>query len=452
MTEAKQISSEPLKNEEAKLLLWASPDIRGLFLGFLLISFALGATRLLLPFAILETEGADALISLSSAWFALGQLLTYLLLSRFLRSTGGLTASILIFASCFLGMVTASPSPDILAFARVFEGVAVGLMFLLAIKISKTHSNREAEVVGGLLGGIFIGLALGQGLAGVLETFAESGAGLSRLMAIRTVFLTTSVFSLAGMGLLVFSTRMQRLDPEPNDQRAGHAHFSQVLHYFAIPGFLMLGLVYILYDFSHGLYTPTLSVMFHANGISLEELGIAYLVGDLTWGVIQIISGRLVDRVGPVLPLIGSLALKGVLVLLYPQADVLLMAASLLLVAGAAEGVLEPARNKKAMEVEGAETMEHSHRHWNIAFGPTTGFEISQHIHNHRHQSAVEDAVALLQAMGIVSFAAGSLLGALLLSMGNDFVFLTQLGGIVLIAAAIPLLVPWHRQNSKQRT
>jgi sugar phosphate permease len=192
--------------------------------------------------------------------------------------------------------------------------------------------------------------------------------------------------------------------------------------------------------------------MFHANGISLEELGIAYLVGDLTWGVIQIISGRLVDRVGPVLPLIGSLALKGVLVLLYPQADVLLMAASLLLVAGAAEGVLEPARNKKAMEVEGAETMEHSHRHWNIAFGPTTGFEISQHIHNHRHQSAVEDAVALLQAMGIVSFAAGSLLGALLLSMGNDFVFLTQLGGIVLIAAAIPLLVPWHRQNSKQRT
>ncbi|MHA2202289.1 MAG: hypothetical protein ACW991_01245, partial [Candidatus Hodarchaeales archaeon] len=205
-------------------------------------------------------------------------------------------------------------------------------------------------------------------------------------------------------------------------------------------------------DFSHGLYTPTLSVMFHANGISLEELGIAYLVGDLTWGVIQIISGRLVDRVGPVLPLIGSLALKGVLVLLYPQADVLLMAASLLLVAGAAEGVLEPARNKKAMEVEGAETMEHSHRHWNIAFGPTTGFEISQHIHNHRHQSAVEDAVALLQAMGIVSFAAGSLLGALLLSMGNDFVFLTQLGGIVLIAAAIPLLVPWHRQNSKQRT
>jgi hypothetical protein len=117
------------------------------------------------------------------------------------------------------------------------------------------------------------------------------------------------------------------------------------------------------------------------------------------------------------------------------------MAASLLMVAGIAEGFLEPARNKKALEVEGMDTLEHSHQHWNIVFGPTTGFEISQHEHNHAHRLVVEDAVALLQSIGIVTFALGSLMGAFLLSIGSDFIFLTRLGGIILITAALPALL-----------
>ncbi|MFX0114505.1 MAG: MFS transporter [Candidatus Hodarchaeota archaeon] len=434
-------------NETTSWLFMTSPYLQAIFLGFLFTSFGLGASRLLLPFAILETGGVDALLSLSSAWFAIGQLVAYLLVPRFIKSARPMAGSILLLLSGFFAVCIITSSPDLLAFARVFEGIALGLMFLLTVKISKEYSNREGEVIGTLLGGVFMGLALGQGLAGVLEAVAESWLELRFIEAIRLVFFLSSVFCVIGMGAIVFSVRGSLVSLDQNEHFSSHAHLSQVLRFLTSPGFLVLGLVYILYDFSHGLYTPTLSIMLNDNGISLEQLGFAYLIGDFTWGVIQIVAGRLVDRVGARLPLAGSLIVKGFLVLLYPQADFFLVVASLLLLAGTAEGFLEPARNKKAMELEGVEALEHSHKHWNIVFGPTAGFEVSQHTHNHTHRLGAEDAVAVLQSIGIVFFAVGALIGAFLLSTGADFIFLTQLGGFVLMAAALPLLLPLSRFN-----
>ena len=218
-----------------------------------------------------------------------------------------------------------------------------------------------------------------------------------------------------------------------------HFHIRQRLRtLFTIPSILILILIYLLYDFAHGIYTPNLSILLNQQG-GISEIGISlgYLVGDITWGFSQIFTGRMVDKFGSSLPLIFSLFLKGVVVFFYPEISFLLFLFGILFFAGLAEGFLEPARNKAMLEIEVIQDYFHSHKHLDLGFSGSGGVVSRVHNHPHEHSMQQDDVISILQSIGIISFGLGSFFGSLLLINGLSLSFVTGLGGVCLIGAGI---------------
>lgn len=431
-------------------LLRSDIRIRKLFLGFVAIHLSLGCIRFLFPFHIWENLGGDTiLISIASAIFSIGQVIGLLSIGIF-RSIrirfllGGL------FLLLFMASLGISVIPIVLIIARVFEGIGYGFLFLSIISIASEFPDREGEVLGVLFAAVFIGLAIGQGIAGILWKYLAGIGNFSSTQAIQII--ATSAFIIIAVSMILLLSSLKEKE-EKKDQawKWQHLHFGRWFKMIlGFPSIALLLLIYSLYDFAHGLYTPNLSILLNQQGIDEIALSFGYFIGDITWGISQVFAGRLVDKIGHPLPLILSLLLKGVIVIFYPYISIVLILFAILFCAGLAEGFLEPARNKAALSVEKQQDSLHSHLHLDLGFSSSGGFVLGIHKHEHKHVFQSESVVGALQSIGILFFGIGSIFGSWLLLQGFSLGTITIIGGLCLTLASFTSILFSLVQNKNK--
>ena len=107
----------------------------------------------------------------------------------------------------------------------------------------------------------------------------------------------------------------------------------------------------------------------------------------------------------------------------------------LLLLAGLAEGFLEPARNKAALTIESDVSILHYHGHLDLGFSASGNLVFGWHHHDHDHEIKSDQLIATLQSIGMAFFGLGSILGSWLLTLNLSLQYLTYIGGLALIVA-----------------
>ncbi|MHA2424214.1 MAG: MFS transporter [Candidatus Thorarchaeota archaeon] len=424
--------------QESSWLIIREPIIRNVFVLIFALGFVGGLLRFLFPFQILNLGGTETIIAWGSSLSSIGQVIGLILLSRVFSSQrtalgiSGLLFSLFILATGF------STTPDLLLYSRIAEGAGAGLLAIVIIQISSGFEECRGESVGTLLAGIFLGSALGQGSAGIIIGQLEIIYAITQTDAILMLGVFTSVaFILLLLLLMPFIKEVDSYCVSSSDRNHGHRHTRELLRSLKSKNLIILLVIYILYDFSHGIYTPGLSIMISNNGIPIDQIGLGYLAGDAIWGASQLYTGKLVDRTGSVVPLALSLMAKGAIVIFYPVASSFMVLTSLLALAGLAEGFLEPARNDAAMEFTPLSTTEHTHKHYFLGHAPGNPFSITSHEHEHTHETGSDEIVSILQTLGILGFAVGSSGGGWLLEQGLTLIDLVFVGGVFLILAGI---------------
>jgi MFS family permease len=440
--------AESKSSDSTGWLLKRDSTIRRLFLGIFTIGFTAGALRFLFPFQVLNLGGTEALASLGGTYSAIGQVLGLVIVSRLFR---GKKSSLLMSGVLLSGFTLATAftfDSSILVFSRLFEGVGSGLLALLIIRVSCEFESCRGEAVGTLLAALFLGSAIGQGIAGITVENVSVALSLLQTESIQMLSLFLFIPSLAVLGLMIprideFST------PETEDglKEHKHFHFGHLARSLFSKKVILLAAVYFLYDFSHGFYTPILSILVNNNGVPIDQIGLGYLTGDIVWGGMQLYAGRIVDRIGHPLPLILSLVAKGSIVFFYAGVTSIVSLAPLLAFAGAAEGFLEPARNDAAMAHSPSNGMTHDHAHYYLVHAPGATFSLAKHDHEHTHITGSDEVVSLLQTIGIIGFALGAGGGAWLLIEGSGLSFLVIVGGLMLIIAGL-LSIGFYRRNT----
>ena len=422
-------------------ILRTNRQIQQYFLGLLILTMNLGCIRFLFPFQIINLGGSSIQISNGSVLFSAGQIIGLLLLGALIQSnrgrliTGGGLLALLMMS---MGIII---DPVSLMVMKILEGSGYGLLFLGVISLASQFPKREGEVLGGLFAAIFGGLAIGQGLAGILWNLMLDQTELTSTQSIQLIAGLASILTVLSL-LIILKTIQSTSKAERKEWKWQHFHLeSWVKKMFVVPSIALLLLIYSFYDLAHGLYTPNLSILLTNQGISEVGVSLGYLVGDMTWGISQLFAGRLVDRRGYYIPLILSLLLKGVTVVFYPEANFIIALLALLMLAGLAEGFLEPARNKAALTVEMKQKLSHSHLHLDVGFGSSGGLVLGAHEHFHEHEFKADSFVGALQTVGILFFGFGSMLGSWFLIQGYTLKDITLLGGLCLVGASLVSIV-----------
>ena len=422
-------------------ILRTNRQIQQYFLGLLILTMNLGCIRFLFPFQIINLGGSSIQISNGSVLFSAGQIIGLLLLGALIQSNRGrlLTGGgLLAFLMMSMGIII---DPVLLMVMKILEGGGYGLLFLGVISLASQFPKREGEVLGGLFAAIFGGLAIGQGIAGILWNLMLDQTELTSTQSIQLIAGLASILTVLSL-LIILKTIQSTSKAERKEWKWQHFHIeSWVKKMFVVPSIALLLLIYSFYDLAHGLYTPNLSILLTNQGISEVGVSLGYLVGDMTWGVSQLFAGRLVDRRGYYIPLILSLLLKGVTVVFYPEANFIIALLALLMLAGLAEGFLEPARNKAALTVEMKQKLSHSHLHLDVGFGSSGGLVLGAHEHFHEHEFKADSFVGALQTVGILFFGFGSMLGSWFLIQGYTLKDITLLGGLCLMGASLVSIV-----------
>jgi MFS family permease len=429
-------------------LLRKNPVILNLFTAIFTLGLMGGLLRFLFPFQILDLGGSEALISWGSAFSSMGQIVGLLGVSRLVRERRSTLLAAGGLLSLFALIVGITPDGTVLAVARITEGMGSGLLLILIIRVSTEFGPSRGESVGTLLAAMFLGSAIGQGLAGWTVEYLVLLIVASQVRVIMLVGAAMSVLSAAvlvisvarGVGGVAEHTALPK-------HTHGHTHLGAVAKIVSSRRVLLLACVYLIYDFSHGIYTPGLSILFEGNGIPMEQIGLGYLVGDIVWGIVQVYAGRYVDRVGHLGPLLMSLIVKGATVILYPGASSFPLLTSLLIVAGVSEGFLEPSRNDAAMSFAGTTELVHDHPHHYLARAQGLSFSLASHRHEHVHTTGSNEIVSFLQTIGIAGFAMGSTAGAWLLLQGFFLADLVIVGGVLLVCTGL-LSVGLHQRTS----
>jgi len=425
-------------SHESGWLIVREPIIRNVFILIFALGFVGGSLRFLFPFQILNLGGTETIIAWGSSLSSIGQVLGLIVLSRLFSSQrtalgiSGVLFTLFILATGF------SSTTELLLISRVAEGAGAGLLVIVIIRISSGFEEHRGESVGTLLAGVFLGSALGQGSAGLVIGQLETLYSMTQTEAIMFLGVVVSfVFILLLVLLIPFVKEIDSYCVNSSERNHGHNHTRVLLRSLMSKNLIILLVIYILYDFSHGIYTPGLSIMINNNGVPIDQIGLGYLAGDAVWGASQLYTGKLVDRTGSVTPLALSLVAKGVIVIFYPFAASFMVLTSLLALAGLSEGFLEPARNDAAMEYTPSTSTEHSHKHYFLGHAPGNPFSISSHDHEHVHESGSDEIVSILQTLGILGFAVGSSGGGWLLTQGLTLIELVFIGGVFLIIAGI---------------
>ncbi|MHA1738487.1 MAG: MFS transporter [Candidatus Heimdallarchaeota archaeon] len=449
--------------KKPNILLFQNRQIAVSYLAILLSSIGLGIGRFLYPLRFLELGGNEALVSLATAAFSIGQLFGIFVLSKLLDKTGfeflvGILSWILAIA------LPVIPWYPIMFFSKFFEGLGFGVLTIAVLTLCSAEAKEcISEGIGTLLGAVFLGTALGQGIGGLMKTYLFEAWNFSgRFSALQMSFLFAIVISFIPLIISLFQSIKVRKVLERKDKVSlSHFHFKDLKKLFLIPSFIFLLILYALYDLSHGLYTPNLLIMFTNHGFTEAATGVIFFLGDAIWGISQIFTGKLADKFGNWLPIILSIILKGVGVIFYPLAPGIYVLGAAFIIVGIAEALMEPARNSEVLTIEDRlkiddkfATTEHKHKHINFSYIRGRGMELGLHAHLHEHEVDKEIIIGIFQIVGIISFGLGGSLGSLLISQSVSLEIITYIGaGIILfniIFGGIGLALARKRKAAKQ--
>lgn len=415
----------------------------------LIASLGIGLARLLLPFQVVALGGTEAIVSITSVLYAVGQVLGLIVLARiFGKSESAFFVVMLMWFSSLISMTL--PFLATVTIARFFEGLGYGLLIIAILNFSDTFfKENKGEAVGTLFGSIFFGGAIGQGLAGVFEEtiFGERTFWIFspfQLVILIGIFLAFVSVILA----FIVHRRTGEKVFEIDNIAIPHFHLENLKGMFKFLPFVLLLIIYALYDFSHGIYTPNLPLVLSSHGISKIQISLIFFTGDAIWGLAQIFTGKLVDKMGSWIPMALSMVIKGTGVigynLVYPWIGVLFLFA----IVGVGESLMEPARNIAVLEMEkyfdtelSSDEVHHEHKHLNVSMSRGHGFSFGIHSHVHEHKPSKESMIMGLQLTGIVSFGLGGIVGSAILGFGGSAELLIYIGAGVLIFASFFAIV-----------
>jgi MFS family permease len=418
-------------------------------LQILIASLGIGLARLLLPFQVVALGGTEAIVSITSVVYAVGQVLGLIVLARICgKSESAFFVVMIMWFSSLISMIL--PFLATVTIARFFEGLGYGLLIIAILNFSDTFfKENKGEAVGTLFGSIFFGGAIGQGLAGVFEEtiFGERTFWIFspfQLVLLLGIFLALISVILA----FIVHRRTGAKVFEIDNIAMPHFHLENLKGMFKFLPFVLLLIIYALYDFSHGIYTPNLPLVLSSHGISKIQISLIFFTGDAIWGLAQIFTGKLVDKMGSWIPMALSMVIKGTGVigynLVYPWVGVLFLFA----IVGVGESLMEPARNIAVLEMENyfdtelsSDEVHHEHRHLNISMSRGQGFSFGIHSHVHEHKPSKESMIMGLQLTGILSFGLGGIVGSAILGFGGSAELLIYIGAAVLIFASFFAIV-----------
>ncbi|MCG3222223.1 MAG: MFS transporter [Candidatus Heimdallarchaeota archaeon] len=415
----------------------------------LLASLGIGLARLLFPFQVVALGGSEAIVSITSVLYAAGQVIGLIFLARICgRSESAFFIVMLMWFSSLISMFL--PFLVTVIIARFFEGLGYGLLIIAILNFSDTFfKNNKGEAVGTLFGSIFFGGAIGQGLAGLFEETIFGERAFWIFSPFQLVLLIGIFLAIVSVILAFISHRSTRAKMFEVDSMAiPHFHLENLKGLFKFLPFVLLLIIYTLYDFSHGIYTPNLPLVLSSHGISKIQISLIFFTGDAIWGLAQIFTGKLVDKMGSWIPMALSMVIKGSGVigynLVYPWVGVLFLFA----IVGIGESLMEPARNIAILEMENYfdtelsdDKVHHEHRHLNISMSRGQGFSFGIHSHVHEHKPSKESMIMGLQLAGILSFGLGGIVGSAILGFGGNAELLIYIGAAVLIFASFFAIV-----------
>ncbi|MHA1355556.1 MAG: MFS transporter, partial [Candidatus Heimdallarchaeota archaeon] len=334
------------------------------------------------------------------------------------------------------------PWYPIMFFSKFFEGLGFGVLTIAVLTLCSAEAKEcISEGIGTLLGAVFLGTALGQGIGGLMKTYLFEAWNFSgRFSALQMSFFAIVISFIPLIISLFQSIKVRKVLERKDKVSLSHFHFKDLKKLFLIPSFIFLLILYALYDLSHGLYTPNLLIMFTNHGFTEAATGVIFFLGDAIWGISQIFTGKLADKFGNWLPIILSIILKGVGVIFYPLAPGIYVLGAAFIIVGIAEALMEPARNSEVLTIEDRlkiddkfATTEHKHKHINFSYIRGRGMELGLHAHLHEHEVDKEIIIGIFQIVGIISFGLGGSLGSLLISQSVSLEIITYIGaGIIL--------------------
>lgn len=404
---------------------------------------------MLFPFQVVALGGSEAIVSITSVLYAAGQVIGLIFLARICgRSESAFFIVMLMWFSSLISMFL--PFLVTVIIARFFEGLGYGLLIIAILNFSDTFfKNNKGEAVGTLFGSIFFGGAIGQGLAGLFEETIFGERAFWIFSPFQLVLLIGIFLAIVSVILAFISHRSTRAKMFEVDSMAiPHFHLENLKGLFKFLPFVLLLIIYTLYDFSHGIYTPNLPLVLSSHGISKIQISLIFFTGDAIWGLAQIFTGKLVDKMGSWIPMALSMVIKGSGVigynLVYPWVGVLFLFA----IVGIGESLMEPARNIAILEMENYfdtelsdDKVHHEHRHLNISMSRGQGFSFGIHSHVHEHKPSKESMIMGLQLAGILSFGLGGIVGSAILGFGGNAELLIYIGAAVLIFASFFAIV-----------
>ncbi|MHA1223490.1 MAG: MFS transporter [Candidatus Heimdallarchaeaceae archaeon] len=429
-----------------KILLFKNKQLSFHFLQILLSAFGIGLARLLLPFRIIELGGGESLVSFSSVLYAIGQIVGILMLGKL---SGKRKASFfVVMLMWFMTMaIMIFPFLFTVVIARFFEGLGYGLLVIAILNYAESiFQENKGEVVGTLFGSIFLGGAIGQGLAGFFEEQLFGSIINWIFSPFQIVLFIGLCLTLLSLLISIFQLKTSKEKKLFDIDRVSlpHFHFKNLKSLFKYTPFLFLLIIYALYDFAHGIYTPNLPLVLSNHNISKIHISLIFFTGDAVWGVSQIFTGKLVDKLGSWIPMALSMVIKGLGVagynLIYVWGGVL----CLFIIVGIGESLMEPARNIAILDIENyfdsklsKSKVMHKHKHLNVSISRGQGFTFGIHSHLHEHKPSKESMIMGLQLAGIFSFGLGGVVGSTMLKMGSTAEFLIYIGAAVLVISSV---------------
>ena len=260
------------------------------FVQILFSAFGIGLARLLLPFRIIELGGGESLVSLSSVLYAVGQILGLVILARI---SGKKEASFFLVMLMWFTSLAVMILPVLFAvvFARFFEGLGYGLLVIAILNYAESYfKENKGESVGTLFGSIFLGGAIGQGLAGFFEEKLFGSVKDWILFPFQIVLIVGICLTLFSLLIAIIQLRKSENKKIFDVDRIAlpHFHFENLKKLFKYTPFLFLLLIYAFYDFAHGIYTPNLPIVLSNHNISKIHISLIFFTGDAVWGISQI--------------------------------------------------------------------------------------------------------------------------------------------------------------------
>jgi MFS family permease len=250
---------------------------------------------------------------------------------RGVRATTIAGLSLLVAATLLFAW---SSAPWLLDVARLVQGIGGGVAWAgaLAWLTNASPAGRRASVIGGAVGAALIGMVIGPSIG---SAAAQAGRGL--------------VFSIIAVVMALLALTAPRGPASSaSDQGSLGALFALVRNRQAVLGIALLGVIGVV-NGTMATLVPLLVTLRHGASATIAAIFVVSYLLAAGWNVLL---GRLADRIGRLIPVIGGFILAAALLPVLPRVGALLPLAVAAVIAGsAASGLWSPTA---AIVVDGA--------------------------------------------------------------------------------------------------